>query len=54
LPKFADLAEEFALRPVWIVPHGTTAAAVLDGQRRPADAVLRRGWNLSTRLHVVL
>lgn len=54
LGEIADLVEEFALRPVWVVPHGTTAAAVLDGQRRLADAVLRRGWNLSTRLHILL
>ncbi len=54
LREIADLTEEFALRPVWIVPHGTTPAAVLDGQRRLADAVLGRGWNLSTRLHILL
>ncbi len=54
LGEIADLAGEFALRPVWIVPHGTTPGAVLDGQRRLADAVLRRGWNLSTRLHILL
>jgi organic radical activating enzyme len=54
LGEIADLAEEFALRPVWVVPHGRTPAAVLDGQRRLADAVLGRGWNLSTRLHILL
>lgn len=50
LAEIADLVEEFALRPVWILPHGTTPAAVLDWQQRLADAVLGRGWNLSTRL----
>jgi organic radical activating enzyme len=54
LGEIADLVEEFALGPVWVVPHGTTPAAVLDGQRRLADAVLGRGWNLSTRLHILL
>ncbi|QYN37817.1 7-carboxy-7-deazaguanine synthase QueE [Pseudonocardia sp. DSM 110487] len=54
LGEIADLVEEFALRPVWVVPYGTTPAAVLDGQRRLADAVLGRGWNLSTRLHILL
>jgi organic radical activating enzyme len=54
LGEIADLVEEFALRPVWVVPHGTTPAAVLDGQRRLADAVRGRGWNLSTRLHILL
>jgi hypothetical protein len=54
LGEIADLVEEFALGPVWVVPDGTTPAAVLDGQRRLADVVLGRGWNLSTRLHILL
>jgi 7-carboxy-7-deazaguanine synthase len=54
LGEIADLVEGFALRPVWVIPHGTTPADVLDAQRRLAEAVLRRGWNLSTRLHILL
>jgi organic radical activating enzyme len=54
LGEIADMVEEFALGPVWVVPHGTTPAAVLDGQRHLADAILGRGWNLSTRLHILL
>jgi 7-carboxy-7-deazaguanine synthase len=54
LDEIAELAEGFALRPVWITPQGTTPADVLDAQRRLAEAVLRRGWNLSTRLHILL
>jgi 7-carboxy-7-deazaguanine synthase len=50
LAAIADLVEEFGLGPVWVVPHGPTPAAVLDGQQRLADAVLGRGWNLSARL----
>lgn len=54
LGEIADLVEEFALRPVWVMPRGTSPTAVLDGQRRLADAVLNRGWNMSTRLHILL
>jgi organic radical activating enzyme len=53
LAEIADLVEEFALRPVWVVPHATTPGAVFDGQQRLADVVLGRGWNLSPRLHIV-
>jgi organic radical activating enzyme len=53
LAEIADLVEEFALRPVWVVPHATTPGAVFDGQQRLADVVLGRGWNLSLRLHIV-
>jgi 7-carboxy-7-deazaguanine synthase len=54
LGEIADLADEFALRPVWVVPAGATPAAVLEGQRLLADAVLGRGWNLSARLNILL
>jgi 7-carboxy-7-deazaguanine synthase len=54
LDEIADLVEEFALAPVWVMSRGTSPSAVLDGQRRLADAVLNRGWNVSTRLHILL
>ncbi len=54
LDEIAALAEEFGLRPVWVMPEGTTPAAILDGQRTLAEAVLVRGWNLTTRLHILL
>lgn len=54
LDEIVVLAEEFGLRPVWVMPQGTTPTAVLDGQRMLAEAVLARGWNLTTRLHILL
>lgn len=54
LDEIAGLAEEFGLAPVWVMPQGTTPVDVLNGQRILADAVLTRGWNLSTRLHILL
>lgn len=39
---------------VWVMPEGTTAAAVLDGARQVADAAIRAGLNLTPRLHTLL
>ena len=54
LDEVADLVARFGLHPVWIMPEGTSPEAVLAGLRRLADPVLARGWNLGTRLHVLL
>jgi 7-carboxy-7-deazaguanine synthase len=54
LDEIGALVDEFGLAPVWVMPEGTDAGGVLRTQRRLADAVLARGWNLTTRLHVVL
>lgn len=39
---------------VWVMPEGTNAARILAGAHAIADAALARGYNLSTRLHVLL
>ena len=55
-----DVAELIALqsrldlRPVWVMPQGRDEASVLAGLRALADPALTHGWNLSTRLHVLL
>lgn len=38
---------------VWISPLGRDAQTVVAVQRAVSDAVIERGWNLSTRLHVL-
>lgn len=42
------------LAPVWIMPCGQTADEVTRVMRQVAEPVLRHGWNLTPRLHVLL
>jgi 7-carboxy-7-deazaguanine synthase len=54
LDEIASLQEAYGLDPVWVMPEGTSSAAVLGGMRALAEEVIARGWNLSSRLHVLL
>jgi organic radical activating enzyme len=54
LDEIATVADAHHLAPVWVMPEGTTPDLVLARARRLADPVLARGWNLTTRLHVLL
>jgi len=54
LDEAGELAARFGLAPVWIMPEGTTADRVLEGMRELADNVLQRGWNLTSRSHVLI
>lgn len=40
-------------RAVWIMPEGTDAVTLVARTATLADAVVARGWNLTTRLHVL-
>ncbi|MFG2918127.1 7-carboxy-7-deazaguanine synthase QueE [Kitasatospora sp. NPDC048298] len=53
LGRIADLVEEHRLAPVWVMPEGTTAEAVIATTRAIADQVAARRWNLTTRLHTL-
>lgn len=56
----ADLAEAdqlvgaYGLRQVWLMPEGTTRDVVAAGLHALAEPALKRGWGLTTRLHVLL
>ncbi|WP_239376978.1 MULTISPECIES: 7-carboxy-7-deazaguanine synthase QueE [unclassified Frankia] len=54
LDEVAAIVDRFALAPVWVMPEATDSAGLVAAQRELADVVLARGWNLSTRLHVLL
>ncbi|MGH3778360.1 MAG: 7-carboxy-7-deazaguanine synthase QueE [Pseudonocardiaceae bacterium] len=54
LDEIADLERQFDLRPVWVMPEGTSTERLLEVMRALADEVVGRGWHLSTRLHVML
>jgi len=54
LEEIAGLQAAYGLEPVWVMPEGTSSTAVLGGMRLLAEEVIARGWNLSSRLHVLL
>ncbi|WP_170201926.1 7-carboxy-7-deazaguanine synthase QueE [Salinispora arenicola] len=54
LDEIAELERTYSLTPIWVMPEGRTPDEVLRRARDLADDVISRGWNLSTRLHVLL
>ncbi|MEU8075883.1 7-carboxy-7-deazaguanine synthase QueE [Catellatospora citrea] len=54
LDEIAVLVDRYALRPVWVMPEGVTAEGTLSKMRLLADHVINRGWNMTSRLHVLL
>lgn len=53
LDEVAELVDAYGLSPVWIMPEGRTAERVVAVTEEIADVVVARGWNLTTRLHVL-
>lgn len=53
LDRIAELAAAHRLAPVWVMPEGTTAEAIVAATRVLADAVAARNWHFTTRLHVL-
>lgn len=54
IEELVQLQAELALSRVWVMPEGTTEAAVLAGLRDLVEPALAHGWNLTNRLHVLL
>lgn len=54
LDEVAGVVAEFDLTSVWIMPIGRTADDVTKHMGELGDAVVERGWNLTTRLHTLL
>lgn len=53
LDEIHQLVDRFQLRPVYIMPEGTTAAGLIETTRALANAVAARQWRLTQRLHVL-
>ncbi|MFE7114408.1 7-carboxy-7-deazaguanine synthase QueE [Streptomyces sp. NPDC057654] len=54
LAEVGRMVEENSLKPVYIMPEGTTSDAILHGLRDLDSAILERGWNITPRLHVLI
>ncbi len=54
LDEIQAMVDECGLTDVWVMPEGADAATVRERGAELADAVLARGWQLTTRLHVLL
>jgi 7-carboxy-7-deazaguanine synthase len=54
LDEIAALQDRHGMTEVWVMPEGTTAEGILATMRVIADPVIARGWNLTTRLHIML
>jgi len=54
LDEVASMVDECGLTNLWIMPEGTDAATLEKRSAVLADEVVRRGWNLTTRLHILL
>lgn len=54
LEEIGVLVQRHRLAPVYVMPEGTSAEAVIARSRALAEAVLARGWSLTSRLHVLL
>jgi 7-cyano-7-deazaguanosine (preQ0) biosynthesis protein QueE len=54
LEEVASMVDECRLTNVWLMPEGTDAATLNDRMAWLAPAAIARGWNVTTRLHIVL
>ncbi|MFC6087710.1 7-carboxy-7-deazaguanine synthase QueE [Saccharothrix lopnurensis] len=52
LDEVAAVVDGYGTEPVWIMPEGRTGDEVHRTLGELGDAVIARGWNLTTRLHV--
>jgi organic radical activating enzyme len=53
LDEIRALVDRYGLDPVYVMPEGTTAEALIETTRVLADAVAACRWHFSPRLHVL-
>lgn len=54
LDEIGRIVDDHGLTDVWVMPEGTDAETIVTRSRALIEPVLARGWNLTTRLHVLL
>ena len=54
LDEIARIVADHDLTNIWVMPEGTDAETIVTRSRALVDPVQERGWNLTTRLHVLL
>jgi len=54
LDEIAAIVGECGLSDIWVMPEGRDAATLEKRSAVLADDVIARGWNLTTRLHILL
>ena len=54
LDEIGRIVDDCGLTDVWVMPEGTDPETIVTRGRALIDPVLDRGWNLTTRLHVLL
>ena len=54
LDEIQELVDANGLTDIWVMPEGTDAETIVTRSRALIDPVQERGWNLTTRLHVLL
>ena len=54
LDEVDAMVKQCSLGPVWIMPEGTEAETLKERIQELAPAVLARGWNLTSRLHILV
>jgi organic radical activating enzyme len=54
LEEVGAIVEQCGLADVWIMPEGTDGATLERRSAELSEEVIRRGWNLTTRLHILI
>ena len=54
LDEVAELVDRHSLSPVYVMPEGIRPDVISSRGQELAESVLARGWNLTTRLHILL
>jgi hypothetical protein len=54
LDEAGEWIELHKLEPVYVMPEGVTLESLSRHSQAIAESVVARGWNLTTRLHILL